>query len=143
MLAALWTGVILLAGSDLGSVTTTSRFLGPLLRWLFPDTAQATLDQLYFLVREAAHVTEYGVLSLLAQHALGFRWTRIAPRTAGALACVLLVAAVDETRQAFTPSRTGSLGDVGLDTLGGVLALGAAFAYTRAMHSWRAARERS
>jgi VanZ family protein len=139
--ALVWTGVILVAGGDLGSFTTGSRFLGPFLRWLLPDAPQATLDHLYIVVREAAHVAEYGVLAVLAARAWRPRIPAVAAHCAAALGCVLLVAAVDEGRQSLQAARTGSLGDVGLDFSGGVLALGIAFAYTRAMHSWRTAQE--
>jgi len=143
ILAAIWTSVVWLAGSGLGSFAAGSRYLGPLLRWLFPDASPATLAHLYGVVRETAHVAEYAVLALLAQNALRFRWPGFRTRYGGAFAWVLVLAGLDETRQAFTASRTGSIADVGLDCLGGVLALGLAFAYTRAMHSRRAARERT
>jgi VanZ family protein len=143
ILAAIWTTVVLVAGGGLGSFASGSRYLGPLLQWLFPDASQATLARLYVVVRETAHVAEYAVLALLAQNALRFRWPGFRTRYGGAFAWVLLLASIDEIRQAFVASRTGSVADVGLDCIGGVLALGLAFAYTRAMHSRGAARERT
>ena len=134
LLVLLWAAVVLILGSDDGSAHATSRFIGPLLQWLLPDTPQAILDQLHHLLRKAAHVVEYGVLALLAQRGVAARGRTSRWRPAGpALLVVLAVAVLDEGRQSLSSTRTGSAGDVALDLAGGVLALACAIAYTRVM----------
>jgi VanZ family protein len=115
-------GVILgFSGEDF-SAGQTSRIIGPLLRWLFPHLDPATLYAAHGLVRKGAHVTEYAVLGLLAFRALRLSLAISLPRTALlGIALVLAVAATDELRQSFLPSRTGSLVDVMIDLSGGAL----------------------
>jgi len=139
LLAAAWTALILWAGSDDYSAANTSRFLGPFLRWLLPDASPEAHQQLLFLLRKAAHVVEYAVLGLLAWIALSSRRRRAPWLSAGlALAWVIAVAVIDEARQGFVDSRTGSAGDIALDVAGGVLALALAIAYTRSMRRGQA-----
>jgi VanZ family protein len=71
-------------------------------------------------VRKCAHVAEYGLLALLAWRA-ALMTTRLgALATAGvAISPVVLLALVDEGRQAFSDARTGTGGDVLLDIAGG------------------------
>jgi len=135
LLVLLWTAVLWWLGSDIGSLNATSRFIGPLLRWLLPEAPQATLNQIHFFLRKGAHVGGYGVLALLAWHAL-LASTRAAVLrlTLLALVWVLAVAACDELRQAASLVRTGSAWDVALDVCGGLLVLALAIAYTRVMH---------
>lgn len=114
--------VILLFSSDEFSAGSTSRILGPLLRWLLPDVSTATFTMLHLWVRKAAHLTEYALLGLLAFRALRLSLAVSVPRTALlGLVVVLAVAATDELRQSFIASRTGSLVDVGIDLAGGAL----------------------
>ena len=106
--------------TDLMSAEHTSRFLTPILRWLNPDISSAAIAQAHLLLRKAAHVTEYAILTGLLFRALrgsiaGFWW-----RAALALLPALLFAPADEFHQSFVPSRTSSLGDVLID-YGGAL----------------------
>ena len=76
-------------------------------------------------IRKSWHLGEYAILSLLWARALagpGARWQ--ARHIGGALCVSVLVAIVDESHQAFVPSRGASVTDVGIDTLGAVLGLG-------------------
>ena len=114
--------VILGFSGDEFSAQSTSRILGPLLRWLFPEIRHATLHAIHLWVRKGAHVTEYAVLGLLAFRALRLSLAISLPRTALlGLAVVLAVAATDELRQSLLASRTGSIIDVGFDLAGGAL----------------------
>jgi VanZ family protein len=143
LLVLVWTAVLWWLGSESGSLSATSRFIGPLLRWLLPEASQATLSQIHFLLRKAAHVGGYGLLAFLTWRALLASTRAAALRlTLPALAWVLAVAVCDEIRQATLPARTGSAWDVGLDISGGILALALALAYIRAMRSGRAEPER-
>ena len=121
----IWIGVILFLSSPEGSMTQTSRFIRPLLEFLFPSISLEQILIYHGYVRKCAHFTEYGVLGFFAFRA--FSVTQL-PRlssnwfTAGA-ALVVAVAAIDEFNQSFEPSRTSSIWDVLLDISGGVFAL--------------------
>lgn len=104
----------------MGSMNETSRFIRPLLEFLFPSADAATLIFYHGLIRKAAHVFEYAVLGLLAYRAFG----GIRARMIGAILFVIVVASLDELNQSFNPARTSSQWDVALDVLGGVLGIG-------------------
>ncbi len=120
-----WACFVLFASSSNFSASNTSRIIRPLLLWLFPEISEAALGQVHFLVRKAAHFTEYALLALLAARAF-----RTSARTALArrwwLASFILVASValaDEYHQSFVPTRTGTVYDSLLDVAGGATAL--------------------
>jgi len=120
----LWIGLIVQLGGQGFSSAQTSRFLGPLLHWLFPTAAPETLEQAQFAIRKTAHAFEYGVLALLSFRAwrLSYGWKP--SRTAlASLAIVIAVASFDETRQSQLADRMGAVSDVVLDSSGGVFAL--------------------
>ncbi|MFQ5417425.1 MAG: VanZ family protein [Myxococcota bacterium] len=126
-LAIGWTGVVLWAGSGLGSEAMTSRFIRPLLEWLLPRALPETLTSLHWGIRKGAHLAEYGLLAVLAARALASTRRLAARRLAlAALAWVAVVASFDEARQAFTDTRSGSPGDIALDVAGGMIGLAAA-----------------
>ena len=103
----------------------TSRIIGPLLHFLFPNAPEETNKTYHGLIRKAAHFTEYAILAWLT-----IRGMRASPSTAVSrsrfVIAILLVAAVavtDEFNQSFEASRTGSVYDVLLDILGGAVAV--------------------
>ena len=120
-----WTCFVLFASSGSFSASNTSRIIRPLLLWLFPEISEESLAYVHFLVRKAAHFSEYAVLALLAARAfrtsgkekLRRRWWL------AAFALVACVALVDEFHQSFLPSRTGTVYDSLLDMAGGATAL--------------------
>jgi VanZ family protein len=118
-------GVVLALSSAPMSAENTGSILGPVLAWL--GLGRAHVHLLHGLVRKAAHVTEYAILAALWRHAF-VRGGTARPAVASALALAISVACavVDETSQSFLPTRTGALGDVGLDALGALAAVGAA-----------------
>jgi VanZ family protein len=129
-------GLVLWAGSGTFSASSTSRFLRPLLTFLFPDLTSSELWTAQVWIRKIAHAVEYGVLALLAFRALWLSFDMILARiAAGALLLVLVVATVDESRQGFLELRTGAPSDVVLDCLGALLAVGIAVAYLRRRQS--------
>ena len=123
-----WACFVLFASSANFSASNTSRIIRPLLLWLFPDISEASLAYVHFLVRKAAHFTEYGVLALLAARA--FRTSHKEKLRQlwwlAAFALVACVALVDEYHQSFLPSRTGTIYDSLLDMAGGATALACA-----------------
>ena len=120
-----WACFVLFASSASFSASNTSRIIRPLLLWLFPDISEASLASVHFLVRKAAHFSEYAVLALLAARA--FRTSHREPLRRlwwlAAFALVVCVALGDEYHQSFLPSRTGTIYDSLLDTAGGAAAL--------------------
>ena len=123
-----WACFVLFASSSNFSASNTSRIIRPLLLWLFPGMAEASLASAHFLVRKAAHFTEYAVLALLAARA--FRTSRVEKLRRrwwlAAFALVACVALVDEYHQSFLPARTGTVYDSLLDMAGGATALACA-----------------
>lgn len=119
-----WTLLISAFSGDAFSADSTSRFIGPLLRWLFPDALPESLARLHFAVRKGGHAFEYGALAVLSFRALRLS-AYLSPVRAIALVLglVLAVASADETHQAIAGSRTGSPWDVALDLAGGAVAL--------------------
>ncbi len=114
-----WMGVIFLLSTDAGGAEHTRRLLLPLFRWLLPSATALQLDALHWLVRKAAHATEYAVLTFLWFRALaaGAGWSPGAAAWA-ALGTGLGWACLDEAHQALVRSRTASLGDIALDGAG-------------------------
>lgn len=120
-----WIALICYASTAAMSAGQTSRFIGPLLRWLFPEITDTQLLVAHMTVRKLAHLTEYGVLALLASRAflssskdfLRRRWFLAAFALAAALALL------DELNQKFTPGRGGTFWDSLLDMTGATLAL--------------------
>jgi VanZ family protein len=103
-------------GSDDFSSIETSRFLRPLLDWLFPGLSAEGLDAVHFAVRKGAHALEYGVHAVLTLRAVVITWGLSFPRSAIlAIAFALALAACDEGRQSFSDTRGGSWTDVLLD----------------------------
>ncbi len=122
--ASLWTALILTFSGDSFSAASTSRILGPILRWLLPDVSPQTLESIHLLARKGAHAFEYGLLALLILRAELLGSARIwVVRLARVLALTAAVASVDEIRQARLGQRTGSAVDVGIDLAGAVAAL--------------------
>ena len=117
---ALWVLVIMGFASDGFSAHSTSRYLTPFLRWLAPDIGFERIREIHFLARKFAHTFEYAVLAILAFRAFHLTLAvRVVHLAALTLAIVLAVAGLDELRQSWIPTRTGSLADVLLDCAGG------------------------
>ena len=120
-----WLVFISVASSDSFSANNTSRIIGPVVLWLFPNTSPETLAVIHFIVRKIAHFTEYAILAYLAARAfrtsshpsLATHWFFVA------LALVVAYALLDEYHQSFVPSRTASIYDSFIDMSGGLITL--------------------
>lgn len=132
--------------SDLGSMDNTRSFFDPLMQFLVPGISEEELQIIQRVIRKSAHVFEYAVLSALWCFALDARG-RVAPGTLDplspraevssrtrardrrvspvflALLISVVYAGLDELHQAFVSSRTGSVSDVGIDSIGAGLGL--------------------
>jgi|SRR4026209_1706032 len=120
-----WLIIISYASSDSFNAGNTSRIIGPLILWLFPNTTPETLAVVHLITRKVAHFTEYAILAYLAARAF-----RTSPRPAlasrwfvASLALIVAYALLDEYHQSFVPSRTGSVYDSLIDMAGGLTAL--------------------
>jgi VanZ family protein len=120
-----WLVFISVASSDSFSANNTSRIIGPLVLWLFPNTSPETMAVIHLVTRKVAHFTEYAILAYLAARAfrgsprrgIANRWFIIS------LALVVCYALLDEYHQSFVPSRTASIYDSFIDMTGGLVAL--------------------
>ena len=115
-------GVISILSGDAFSASNTSRYIDPLLRWLFPHLSVAQLFFLHAVVRKSAHAAEFFVLGLLlfwaARRGRASRWQL--RWTVQSLVIAGVYALLDEVHQAFVPTRTPSLVDSGIDFVGAV-----------------------
>lgn len=120
-----WMAFITFASTGEFSAANTSRILRPLLLWLFPHLVAAQIDEIHFLIRKAAHFTEYAIFALLAARALATS-SRQVLRRGWFILSLLLVAAyalLDEYHQSFVATRTASVKDSLIDVAGGLFAL--------------------
>lgn len=123
-----WAVVIFTASSDAHSYERSSRIIAPLLYWLFPHISANTVDWVVFIARKCAHVGEYSVFAWLLWRAFR-RPQKNDPRPwnwcqAGLVLLIVAVyAATDEFHQIFVPTRTPTVHDVVIDTLGGAAGL--------------------
>ena len=103
-------------GGDEFSSVATSRFLRPLLDWLFPGFSAERLDAVHFAIRKGAHALEYGVHALLTLRAVaGYLGSSRSRSAILAIAFALALAAGDDGRQSFSDTRGGAWTDVLLD----------------------------
>ena len=119
----IWTVFTLGLGSGAASMGETSRFIRPLLEFLFPSADAETIYLYHAAIRKLAHIFQYGVLGLLAHRA----FSTFKRPVVLALCYVALVAISDEMHQSYDPSRTATPVDVILDVVGAVLVLGLLF----------------
>lgn len=115
----IWLAFISFASSDSFSADNTSRIIGPLVLWLFPNTSPETMATIHFMMRKLAHFTEYAILGFLAARAFRpyRRWFLISA------ILIAVYALLDEYHQTFVPSRTASIFDSFIDMAGGLTAL--------------------
>jgi VanZ family protein len=121
----LWIAFISFASTGEFSASNTSRIIGPLLLWLFPELSDAKLAAIHFLTRKVAHFTEYAVLGFLARRAfVSSSWSSIQRRWFEfGMLLVVVNSLLDELHQSFVPTRTASLYDSLIDIAGGFTVL--------------------
>lgn len=121
----LWAALIFIGSTDLLSASNTGGVLVRPMLWLFPHASERTVAIYQFVIRKAGHVTEYFIFALLAarvfrtssRELLRQRWFW------ASLLLVVVYSLSDEFHQSFYPSRTASIYDSMIDSLGGLLAL--------------------
>lgn len=80
-------------------------------------------DAIEGFVRKMAHMTEYGILSVLLFIWLGQWEMSFLRRGVTASGAAAVYAATDEIHQYFVPGRAGRFSDVCIDTMGAVLGI--------------------
>jgi VanZ family protein len=107
------------------SAQNTSSIIEPILRILMPSISARTIVMIHGAIRKLGHVTAYFVLGILLFRAFrgGLTELRILRWALSSFIVLVLYAASDELHQFFVPTRTASLYDVGIDVLGGTVAL--------------------
>jgi VanZ family protein len=121
----LWVGLILFLSTGQGAISNTSRFIRPLLEFLFPNSPEEILLTYHNYIRKLAHATEYAGLAFFAARAFSSSSVRVLEKFwyVFSISLVLLTALVDEYNQSFNPARTASIYDVWLDVTGGFFML--------------------
>jgi VanZ family protein len=121
----LWIGIIFYLSSDQGSMTSTSKLIGPVLHFLFPSAPEETIRLYHVYIRKFAHFAAYAILAFLAARAFAPNEISLIRRHwfAFSFGLILLIAVIDETGQSLNPTRSGSIYDVALDCLGALAAL--------------------
>jgi len=124
VMIAAWAGLIFYLSTSGFGASFTKWLLYVILDLLRVTVSPQTFEVLHVCLRKLAHMTEYGVFSLLIYAGFletqDFEWR---PR----LALVSIVIAglyslTDEYHQSFVAGRTPSLVDCGIDTIGASLA---------------------
>ncbi|MCM3135346.1 VanZ family protein [Paenibacillus polysaccharolyticus] len=80
---------------------------------------QRPYDFVEFLFRKTAHLLVYAILAVLIYGSLRYKRVRVITCVALALMFVVIIASIDEYIQQFSPNRTSSIWDVGVDLIGG------------------------
>ena len=113
----LW--IMVIFSFSLQSGDESGKLSGGIVAWIvslfFPEDF-AHIELVHFLVRKAAHFTEYFILgNLLSLTIREAKWNRVmlAPWVMGTI-----VACCDETIQLFSEGRAGQITDVMLDSSG-------------------------
>ncbi len=119
--------MIFILSADTHSGQHSQALLGWILGW-FHARNHARMSAFGEPFRKLGHVVVYSLLAISSWRAFSFwkqrkrlRWM---PPFLWTLLLLVLYAASDEWHQTFVPTRSGSVRDVVVDTLGGLLGLG-------------------
>lgn len=133
--AAIWIGLISIESTDMFSSNNTGSMLYALLTRIFGPIDLYDFLVFHHYLRKTGHVVGYGMLALLLLR--GWRATLGYSRDLLMRASILswigtaFVASMDEWHQSFIPSRTGTIRDVILDSIAGLVFLSLAYAWLR------------
>ncbi len=109
--------------SSQGSMSETSRFIRPLLEFLFPAANDSTLTTIHGYIRKFAHLFEYGLLAGLVAKFFRVSGIEFLQKywVLASILFVIVVASADEFNQSLNPTRTGAPQDVFIDVIGGLI----------------------
>jgi VanZ family protein len=120
----LWLSFVFFMSTGTFSAENTFSVVRAVLDFLFPRLGPDQVAAIHGIIRKAAHVFEYFILGLLLLRAFragpraGWKWRW----SLFAIVGVILWALGDEFHQSFVSTRTASMTDVAIDTVGGALA---------------------
>lgn len=123
----LWAGLVLYASTSVASGDRTASIFRPILAWFFPHMNMASVPEINFFARKAAHVIQFAIYAMLLWRGLWLNPPLIV-RTRSVVACILgtaaLLALASEGIQLFSPMRSSLFSDVWLDVLGAAIGTG-------------------
>lgn len=120
LLVIVWLGVIFWFSQQPGDESSSlSQFF--LFSFLIEGRTQEQIQLISLLIRKAAHVTEYFILSGLVYYMFSCHRYKGLRRAGYAFLFVLFSAAFDEFHQSFIPGRGPSVKDVMIDMIGFVM----------------------
>ncbi len=116
----IWCGLISWMSTDAFSSDQSSKFIMPVIHYLFPWLLPQDVDFIHWLIRKAAHLVVYFVLGCLLFRALcGDALQKWCLRLSVYSVILLTIfALVDELHQSSVPSRTFLLSDVAINSSG-------------------------
>ncbi len=82
------------------------------------DNRESVIDSIQYPVRKIAHMSEYGLLTVLVYVALAVDGIKAGKRWWIALVGAVLFACTDEFHQLYVPGRAGLVTDVLIDSVG-------------------------
>lgn len=121
-----WMAMIFYFSTDTFSGEYTGSYLESILSFFDIHLNPPALDRIHFLIRKAAHFTEYGILAALLFRAFRGRARDLWRQSwfIGTLIILVSYALLDEFHQTYTATRYGSLIDSAIDVTGGLVILG-------------------
>jgi len=139
----LWMGLIFYlsghAGANDNSLPLIARLLERVVPGIWGHLTAQNIEDMNFVFRKTAHITEYFVLTFWAFRALQYGKPRITLKNiAMGMVIAVLYACTDEIHQAFVPHRSSSFNDVMIDSIGTALACGIVLVWKGHQHLVRA-----
>jgi VanZ family protein len=123
-MTVVWAGLIFYLSTAGFGPSFTEWLVRETLALLHLTVSAHTFDLLHYAVRKLAHLTEYGIFSLLIYasflDAPDFEWRP--PLALRSTLIAGLYSLTDEYHQSFVSNRTASIVDCGIDTTGAALA---------------------
>ena len=117
----LWASLIFFFSTDIFSSANTAGAFEPILQQIFPQLTADYIERIHAVIRKLGHFTEYFVFGALVWRAFSHNAAGTRSRRLALSAAITVIYAVsDEWHQSFVPSRTASLIDVLIDTIGGI-----------------------
>jgi len=120
-----WMSFIFWMSTGTFSSEHTSTIIIPIIKFIARGISDEKANFIHGLMRKSGHVVEYFILGGLVLRAFcaGAISTLTRKQIFYSLLVVALFASSDEFHQSFIATRTASIIDVGIDTVGGVLAI--------------------
>ena len=132
-----WAGVIFYLSTDTFGSSFSAWLLANILRLLHLHVSSDTFHILHILMRKCAHLTEYAMFSLFLYHAVEgaqpHEWRL--RRACLAVLAAALYSLTDEYHQSFEATRTSSILDCGIDTVGATLGMLVLYGHSRLLQA--------